>query len=319
MNVSFRQIKAFLQVARLGNFTRAAEKMHVTQAGLSIMMRELEAQLNCRLFDRTTRIVTLTAAGEQFLPVAARMVAELEASAEQLGEMTNKARHVLHVGVTPLVSSNVLPQAWQLFRAKHPEVKVKVVDTDPQQVQALVDGGELDFGLGAFFTPTAGIELVPLFEYQLMWIQGGVESGQETGRKTRRKDVGDMRQMPASTVSWSALMETPLISLPLENKIQQWIEGHLSGIGRGHEDRPTFNNFETLIAMVSAGMGTAIVPSYAIAACRRHGVQAAMLADPTARLNFYRITKRGRAIASTMDDFTAAFIAAVPSEANPRT
>ena len=172
MNISFRQIKAFLQVARLGNFTRAAEKMHVTQAGLSIMMRELEIQLNCRLFDRTTRIVSLTAAGEQFLPVATRMVAELEASAEQLGEMANKARQMLHVGVTPLISSNVLPQAWQSFRAKHPEVKVKVVDTDPLQVQALVEAGELDFGLGAFFKPAAGIEMVPLFEYQLMWITG---------------------------------------------------------------------------------------------------------------------------------------------------
>ena len=306
MNISFRQIKAFLQVARLGNFTRAAEKMHVTQAGLSIMMRELEAQLNCRLFDRTTRIVSLTAAGEQFLPVATHMVAELETSAEQLGEMANKARQILHVGVTPLISSNVLPQAWQSFRAKHPEVKVKVVDTDPLQVQALVEAGELDFGLGAFFKPTAGIEMVPLFEYQLMWITGGPDE-QEAGHEATR-------EMPASVVSWSALMETPLISLPPENKIQQWIEGHLSDIGRGHEDRPTFNNFETLIAMVAAGMGSAIVPSYAAAACRRHGVRTAMLAEPAARLDFYRITKRGRAAASTMDDFIAAFIAAVPNQ-----
>lgn len=314
MNISFRQIKAFLQVARLGNFTRAAEKMHVTQAGLSIMMRELEAQLNCRLFDRTTRIVSLTAEGERFLPVATRMVVELEASAEQLSEMTSKARQVLRVGVTPLISSNVLPQAWQLFRAKHPEVKVKVVDTDPLQVQTLVEAGELDFGLGAFFKPTAGIELMPLFEYHLMWITAGDQPWQDAGHDSgRQAGCEAMQEMPASTVSWSELTDTPLISLPPENKIQQWIEGHLSGIGRGHEERPTFNNFETLIAMVSAGMGTAIVPSYAIAACRRHGVRAAILSEPTALLDFYRITKRGRATAGAMDDFIAAFMAAVPS------
>ena len=61
-------------------------------------------------------------------------------------------------------------------------------------------------------------------------------------------------------------------------------------------------------------MGSAIVPSYAAAACRRHGVRTAMLAEPAARLDFYRITKRGRAAASTMDDFIAAFIAAVPNQ-----
>ncbi len=101
--------------------------------------------------------------------------------------------------------------------------------------------------------------------------------------------------------------------MPQENKIQQWIESHLGGIGRAHEDRPTFNNFETLIAMVSAGMGTAIVPSYAIAACRRYGVRAVTLVEPAACLSFYRITKRGRAAASLMDEFIKAFVAAVPN------
>jgi DNA-binding transcriptional LysR family regulator len=301
MNVSLRQIKAFLQVARLGNFTRAAEKMHVTQAGLSIMMRELEAQLNCRLFNRTTRMVSLTAAGEQFLPVATRMVGDLETVAAQLGELNTQAGQVLNIGVTPLVSSNVLPMAWQAFRARFPEAKVKLVDTDPHQVQALVEAGELDFGLGAFFKATAGIELTPLFDYQLMWIT-----------LDGKAQASDAPEAQAEAVPWSVLTNTELIGLPQENKIQQWIESHLGGIGRAHEDRPTFNNFETLIAMVSAGMGTAIVPSYAIAACRRYGVRAVALVEPAACLSFYRITRRGRAPAPLMDEFVKAFVAAVP-------
>ena len=64
MNVTTRQFQAFLAVARLASFTRAAEEIFVTQAGLSLMLKDLEAQVGARLFDRTTRSVHLTAAGE---------------------------------------------------------------------------------------------------------------------------------------------------------------------------------------------------------------------------------------------------------------
>lgn len=85
MNLSTRQLRAFLQVARVGNFTRAAEQAHITQAGLSILIREMERQLGCRLFDRTTRVVSLTPAGRRLLPVVERMVTDLDDVAAELG------------------------------------------------------------------------------------------------------------------------------------------------------------------------------------------------------------------------------------------
>jgi DNA-binding transcriptional LysR family regulator len=303
MNISLRQLKAFLQVARLGNFTRAAEQMHITQAGLSIMMRELEGQLDCRLFDRTTRIVSLTAAGEQFLPVAARTLADLETSVAQLGAITERARQTLRVGATPLISSSILPRLCQAFRIAHPEVNIKLVDADRAQVQAMVEQGELDFGLGAYFKPTAGIEVMPLFPYRLMWISPG----------------GEGRDQAIGSMPWAALAEIQLLGLPAENRIQQFIEEHLAAIGRAHEERVTFQNFETVIAMVAAGVGTAIVPSYALAACRRHGVRTALLDEPASSLDFYRVTKRGRSPAHAMAPFTDAFIAAATSLAGPAT
>lgn len=302
MNISFRQIKAFLHVARLGNFTRAAEQMHVTQAGLSIMMRELESQLNCRLFDRTTRNVTLTTAGQEFLPVASRMVQELESSAQYLGELTDRANQTLNVGVTPLVASNVLPAACRMFRLMHPEVNIRLVDAIPAQVQHMVEGGELDFGLGAFFKPTSGVELVSLFEYQLMWVAPVDFDAPEGGPPP-----------DAEVIPWSSLIDVPLMGLPPENRIQQVVEKHLAAIGRANEERLTLNNFETVIAMVSAGLGTAIVPSYANAACKRYGVRTAIINEPAASLSFYRITKRGRADAVLMPDFIDAFVSAVPA------
>lgn len=81
MNITSRQLRAFLLVAQHGCFSRAAERMFISQSGISIMVRELESQLGCRLFHRTTRTVKLTAFGSRFLPIATRSLSELESAA----------------------------------------------------------------------------------------------------------------------------------------------------------------------------------------------------------------------------------------------
>ena len=81
MNITSRQLKAFLLVARHESFSRGAEQMFISQSGISIMVRELESQLGFRLFERTTRTVKLTDFGCRFLPIATRYLSELESAA----------------------------------------------------------------------------------------------------------------------------------------------------------------------------------------------------------------------------------------------
>src|SRR6267142_963876 len=85
MNITSRQLKAFVLTARHGSFSRAAERLFITQSGMSVLVRELEAQLGFRLFDRTTRRVTLTEFGTRFLPIADRSIVELESAASSIG------------------------------------------------------------------------------------------------------------------------------------------------------------------------------------------------------------------------------------------
>ena len=301
MNVSYRQLKAFVTTARLCNFTKAAEELHLTQSGLSFMMRQLEAQLDCRLFERTTRLVALTPGGEHFLPVAQNIVESMDTAHEQLAQLTLEARNKLVIGVTPLVSTNVVPAARKAFVHKYPDAKLNFVATNHDQIQALVAAGEIDFGLGAHFDETSGVDIQPLFQYNLMWITPG------RAQDSAAPDLG------AGVAPWSALRDAPLFALPSDNHIQKVIERHLSDIRRPDKEQPTFNNLEMLIAMVSAGEGTAILPSYSIAACRRHGVQTAILTEPRVAMDFYRITRRGRAPAELMDAFTEAFVASIPT------
>jgi len=296
MNLSTRQLEAFLQLARLQSFTKAAERVHISQAGLSMMVKELEEQVGLRLFERTTRSVTLTDAGKRLQPVAARVVEELAAVVAVLGESEAKAATTLRIAATPLVSASLLPAVFSDFARTHPGVSIELADAELGEVHRRVVEGEADLGLGFFFKPTVGILRTPLFRFKLMRIDPA-----DGGRQ------GLERSMP-----WSSLAKARLIGLPPNNPIQMMIETHLAPVGRAHEDRPQLNLFSTLIGMVEAGVGTAVIPSFALADCLRHRVRVAMLSNPVAHIELFHATRRGAGLKKVAVEFAAALRRAIP-------
>lgn len=280
MNISQRQLQAFLDIARLGSFTRAAERLHITQSGLSAMTRDLEKQLNCRLFDRTTRSVALTPAGAQLVPVAARVLAELESVSDSINRISTRARQILTVGATPFIASDVLPLAIESFRIEHPEISLRIRDLGRQQIQDDVANGTLDVGFGAFFKPASGLERIALAEFPLALVCPAKNDGGARRRARRMK--------------WSELRDQPLIGLSPENPVQQLIEENLRRAGRADEERPAYENIQTVLAMVEAGSGVAVLPSFVAPCCARYAVQLVTLTEPQVSLSFYQITKKGR-------------------------
>src|SRR5213075_789197 len=101
MNITSRQLKAFVLTARHQSFSRAAEQLFITQSGMSVLVRELETQLGFRLFERTTRKVMLTEPGSKFLPVADRSLRELETAALHLSRASAAAGDCLAIGAPP--------------------------------------------------------------------------------------------------------------------------------------------------------------------------------------------------------------------------
>ncbi|WP_454902255.1 LysR family transcriptional regulator [Variovorax gossypii] len=298
MNLSTRQMRAFLHVARIGNFTRAAEQAHITQAGLSILIREMEKQLGCRLFERTTRVVSLTPEGRRLLPVVERLMTDLDDVAAELGAAGDAARRTLRIAATPLVSSHLLPQVFSTFRAAHPQVSLRLFDADLRDVEAMVAAGDADMGLGFFFKAAPGLERTPVGRFQLM-------------RVARLDDDADAAP-GVGIAPWSSLRGAELVGLPPGNPIQKVIDQHLATIGRADAQRPAFNFFGTLISMVEAGFGTAVMPTFALAACRRHRVRTDVLTKPKVGLDFYRITKRGAHETEAMQAFVATLVKALP-------
>lgn len=287
MNVSSRQLLAFLEICRLQSFAKAAEAIPMSPSGVSMLVRELEDQVGARLFERTTRSVTLTDAGRRLQPVAERIVGELRALSAVIGGAEAAVRSRLDVAATPMVAATLLPGVVRAFADSHPHVRVQLSDVDVNTVRRRVLEEEADIGLGFFIKPAAGLLREPLCRFRLMRISP--PGAQPAG-------LGPSRP-------WSSLKGLPLVSLPTDNPIQALIEKHLSRLGSGPQERPRVNLIGTLIAMVQAGHGHAIVPSFALDECLRHGLSVAMLVEPAAHLDLYLVSRRGAMVKPAAADF----------------
>src|SRR3982074_1713791 len=162
MNVDLHQLRIFVAVARLGNFTRAAERLHLSQPSLSLHIRQLEQDLGVRLFDRSTRSVVLTQAGDDLLPTAERLLDDFQSAVASVGDLPPPGRGRVARALLPSVAAELLPRAIALLRIRHPDITVAVRDDMAEHIPARVRNGEVDFGLGAIDSVDADVLGSPL-------------------------------------------------------------------------------------------------------------------------------------------------------------
>jgi DNA-binding transcriptional LysR family regulator len=287
MDFSSRQLRAFLLVAQHHSFTRAADALFITPSGLSLLIRELETQLGFRLFDRTTRHVATTTLGSQLLPVARRSLDELDAAMSSIGQTAREASHTLSIGAGLVFAANILPQAIKEFGSQRPDVRIQLFDADPATTMQKVKAGSLDMSLG-FYDQAPGIRRTPFFRFSLMVV---------------RPD-SDLAPRRAST-TWSALKGERLILQTPTSAARPLIDRHLAQAGVASPPAMVLNRLDTIIAMVEAGQGIAIVPSFALPVCRHRKVVMSRLINPTVTLDFYQIRSRGRTLPAAAEDFTS--------------
>jgi DNA-binding transcriptional LysR family regulator len=288
MNISTRQLKAFISAARHRSFSRAAEEVFMTQSGLSVLIRELESQIGFRLFERTTRQVSLTEHGSRFLAAATQHLDGLQAVIADITQASAEASRWISVGAPPLTCAHFLPAAIAQFREKEPAFRVRLFDADLPTVAAMVRAGELDVGLGMYIKPLPELAATPLMSLPL----DAVWPAQERSSRQR-------------TAKWSELGEQTLIGLPPDNPLQQLISKTLQAV---HHRRPAdivVNYLDTQIGLVEAGEGVAIVPGWARQICRDRNVVVTQLVDPVVEVKLYQIHARGRKTSAGVTRFMA--------------
>lgn len=145
--MELRQLQYFLVVADELHFGRAAEMLNMSQPPLTVAIKKLERELSVQLFERTTRSVKLTSAGQLFRDSLAPVLADLDRVVAEVSEVNTGLRGKVSVGFVSSASYTVIPEAVALFRARRPQVELllRPVTTD-EQVDLLVEGN-LDVGI----------------------------------------------------------------------------------------------------------------------------------------------------------------------------
>lgn len=280
MNVTLRQLRAFCAVARAGSFTGAAARLHLTQSAVSVLVGELERAFGPRLFDRTTRAVQLTDAGREFLPVAEKMLADLADALARSRDLMDRTRGRVTLAATPLMSSILLPAAIAGFARLHPGIEVVLRDTLAAQVASKVRDGEADFGIGTALRPARELELERLMVDTLML---ACPPGHALAAARRG-------------ATWRELSGQPFIALARDNSVGQLIAEQL--VAQGIEVRMVHevSYLSTVLGLVEAGLGLAVLPSYVRPAARATGIVMRPLGRPVVRRETSLLILRGRSL-----------------------
>ncbi|GAA0388411.1 LysR family transcriptional regulator [Streptomyces luteireticuli] len=144
--MDLQQMRYVLAVAETANFTRAAERCHIVQSALSHQVARLEQELGARLFERTSRRVRLTAAGEAFLPAARQALEAAERARAEVAAATGEIRGRLAVGSIPTLTAVDLPAVLREYRRRYPRVRISLRAVSSERMVEQVRDGRLDAG-----------------------------------------------------------------------------------------------------------------------------------------------------------------------------
>ncbi|MDT8857946.1 LysR family transcriptional regulator [Paracoccaceae bacterium Fryx2] len=247
MRPSLRQIEAFLAVADHGTFSRAAERLGTTQPAISQSVRELEATLTLRLFDRTTRRVVLTEAGQAFREQALKGLAELDRAVAQARDHAGLRQGHVRLAAPPLLAATVLPGILATFRTAHPGLTLALADLGTEQIIVQVPSGHADLGLGTFPPGDTDLARHPILHDEMMVFA---------------PPAADLPAAPC----WADLAGHPVIALAPSSGLRLLTDLGFAAVGLTL--RPAFevHGIATALALAGAGLGLAILPGYARAA-----------------------------------------------------
>ena len=167
--MEIRQLRAFIAIAELGTFTAGAVRVHVTQAAISMQIRQLENELGAKLFIRAPRRVMLTEAGEQLLERARQVLREHDAAVDEIAELAGAERGRLRIGsASAMVTTDVLPKLLKELRKQHAGAEVSVASGTSEALVQQILGGELDIAFVSLPVEARGINTERLSQDQLV-------------------------------------------------------------------------------------------------------------------------------------------------------
>ena len=297
MKVDFDGIQAFVTVAELGGFGRAARELHLTQTALTRRVQKLEAFLGLKLLNRTTRRVELSAVGREFLPQARAMIQDMTGAVERLRDQSRHSRGNLVLACIPSMSTHVLPGLIRPYAAAHPDNRVRLLDGSSVEVRQAVLDGRAELGIAVQGDAHPDLRQQLLFSDPLVFICRSPHPLEH-----------------AASVRWADMAHTELIGVSSFTATRLFMDYQLAKRGIRLNSLYEVQHHATAINLVAAGVGAAILPSSTFEEGDRPRVRKIPLVHPVVKRKVVLIQRRGQDLSPA----AAAFHALITQAARKR-
>jgi len=242
MNLSTRQLRAFLALAEQRSFTRAAALTHLSQPAFSALIRSLEDALGHRLFERTTRHVELSTEGREFEASARRVLAEFDGALAGARDYAARRRGRVSIALLPSLAAGWLPGVLAEFHAAYPGIELEVADVLSEDCIARVRSGRADFAIAATRadTPELRAEAFCSDRFHLVC-------------PARHPLAKKATLRPADLAAY------PFVQLSRTSSVRQYFDAAVHPLPMN--TLMEVDQLATVMGMVRAGLGISVVPS----------------------------------------------------------
>ncbi|MEM9466671.1 MAG: LysR family transcriptional regulator [Actinomycetota bacterium] len=276
-----RRLDAFVAVAEELHFGRAADRLHIAQPALSQQVRQLENELGLALFERTTRRVALTPDGAAFLPHARTLLVAAQGVGRAAEELRVGARGRLRLGFVDSTAFEFVPEFLRRFRTAWPDAEVELhTMSSDEQARALVDG-EIDLGI-ARTVPARPVVHATVLGHDRYLLAVPAEHAVAGQRSVTLRRLSDERFVGFSRAS----------SPSLHAELRALLAGH----GVAYDPALEATEYTTIVGLVAAGEGVALVPS-GVRRLQLPGVAYVRVADTDARVALVRLARSDEPLA----------------------
>lgn len=286
INVTLRQLEAFLALARTLSFGEAAKSVHLSQPAFSATIRKMEQALGARLFDRNTRNVALTPAGAELFGVADELYKSFDNAFAGVGDFLRSKRGRLAIAASPSLAAGFLPEAIAVFQQAHPDIELQVHDVLSDVCIGMVRDGKADLALAAerFSDPS-------LTHRELYRDQPVLVCRADHPLAKRR------------TVTWRQLQPFKLVSSKSTSQLRHLVDAAFQQ--QGAALRPAFEveHMSTIIGFVAQGLGIGVLPSSTTQVFKLGAVVFRRIVEPEVHRTICAVTLGSRSLSPAAEAF----------------
>lgn len=275
MNVSIKQLRAFVAVAQTLSFTEASAQVHLSQPALSIAIKNMEEAVGGNLLIRSTRILSLTPEGAQFLPVAQRLLADWDGALHDLHNLFALQRGQLSIAAMPSFAGHQLPAVLASYRQRYPAVNIRVQDIVAEDVVEMVRSGRVELGVAFDLESDSELLFTPLFDDPFIAV---LPPGDPLLRHQQ--------------LNWAMISKSPFLTLQPPSMIRQLILDRMAEHGIKLKIEFESHQLVTIIRMVVCGLGVSVVPALCIPQIEQQGAEWRPLLEPEVRRTVGIYTRR---------------------------